>query len=80
MLGGEKGLEGLGGWRASGSFGFAQDDRGLGGVEMGGGGRARRAMPTLATMKPSRRWVTRQLWLGYFLHASGELSSGFAES
>ena len=39
-------MEGLGGWRVSGSFGFAQDDKRFGWVEMGGGGRARRAIPT----------------------------------
>jgi hypothetical protein len=42
----EKGLRVWMRLRDSGSFGFAQDDRGFGWVEMGGGGRARRAIPT----------------------------------
>ena len=32
---------------------------GVGWLEMGRGGRAKRAMPTLAMMKPSRTWGTR---------------------
>jgi len=34
---------------------------GVGRVEMGGSGRALVRCPTLATMKPSRRWAT-QMW------------------
>jgi hypothetical protein len=43
--------------RDSGSFGCAQDDRGFGWVEMGGGGSARRAIPT--HRKERDEWGTR---------------------
>jgi hypothetical protein len=56
---GEKGLRVWVGLRGSGSFGCAQDDRWFGWVEMGGGGRARRAMPTHRKVRDG--WGTRLL-------------------
>ena len=58
---GEKGLRVWVGLRDSGSFGCAQDDRWFGWAEMGGGGRARRAIPTHRKVRDG--WGTRRVRL-----------------